>query len=113
MSTGATAVGGTAFVPCITQLSFTASLKENWSVATEQRVLQNLVRPSLEIGDLLLFDCRILHFGLANSSKEVERPLLYTNMTHAWFHDPKIGTIVKPSSRGQLDPRRQKTILVE
>jgi ectoine hydroxylase-related dioxygenase (phytanoyl-CoA dioxygenase family) len=89
MSTGATPVGGTAFIHASHKLSFTASLKENWSVATEQRVLQNLVRPSLEIGDLLLFDCRILHFGLANSSKDVERPLLYTNLTQAWFHDPK------------------------
>ena len=28
----------------------------------------NLIRPHLRAGDLLLFDCRILHFGLANQS---------------------------------------------
>lgn len=28
----------------------------------------NLIRPHLRTGDLLLFDCRILHFGLANQS---------------------------------------------
>jgi Phytanoyl-CoA dioxygenase (PhyH) len=57
-----------------------------------------LIRPALDLGDVLLFDCRILHFGLANSSGAiggdgsggaVERPLLYTNMTQHWFHDPK------------------------
>lgn len=89
MSTGASLVGGTAFVHASHKLSFTASLKENWSVNTEPRVLQNLVRPSLDVGDVLLFDCRVLHFGLANTSKDVERPLLYTNMTQVWFHDPK------------------------
>jgi hypothetical protein len=89
MSTGDTPVGGTAFVHASHKLSFTASFGENWSATTEPQVLQNLVRPSLEIGDLVLFDCRILHFGLANTSKDVERPMLYTNMMQAWFHDPK------------------------
>jgi hypothetical protein len=50
----------------------------------------SVVRPCLEPGDVLLFDCRILHFGLANSpGSSVERPILYTNITMAWFHDPK------------------------
>lgn len=89
LSTGATAVGGTAFVHASHKLSFTAALGEDWSVTTEPKVLQNLIRPSLAIGDLVLFDCRILHFGLANTSSNVERPMLYTNMTQAWFHDPK------------------------
>jgi hypothetical protein len=49
-----------------------------------------VVRPRLEPGDVLLFDCRILHFGLANApGSSVERPILYTNITMAWFHDPK------------------------
>lgn len=88
-STGATRVGGTSFVHASHKLSFTSNLGDNWTAATEPGVLQNLVRPSLELGDLVLFDCRILHFGLANTTKSVERPLLYTNMTQAWFHDPK------------------------
>ena len=52
-------------------------------------VFHFLARPQLELGDVVLFDCRTLHFGLANMSKSVERPLLYCNMTHAWFTDPK------------------------
>mmetsp|Transcript_18213 Transcript_18213/g.21029 ORF Transcript_18213/g.21029 Transcript_18213/m.21029 type:complete len:525 (+) Transcript_18213:20-1594(+) len=88
-STGATSVGGTAFVHTSHKLSFTASLENGWTTTTEPQVLQNLVRPSLKIGDLVLFDCRILHFGLANTSRSVIRPMLYTNMSQAWFHDPK------------------------
>jgi len=88
-STGATPVGGTSFVHASHRLSFTSSFGDDWTAATEPAVLQNLVRPSLELGDLVLFDCRILHFGLANTTKSVERPMLYTNMTQAWFHDPK------------------------
>ena len=59
----------------------------------------HLVRPQLEPGDVILFDCRILHFGMANmtmptssSTKHCpgkERPILYTNMSMHWFHDPK------------------------
>ena len=49
----------------------------------------HLVRPFLQVSDVLLFDCRLLHFGMANESKDVERPLLYTNMWMHWFHDPK------------------------
>ncbi|KAL7572755.1 hypothetical protein ACA910_009019 [Epithemia clementina (nom. ined.)] len=48
-----------------------------------------VVRPYLNLGDVLLFDCRILHFGMANASSDIRRPLLYTNMTQHWFHDPK------------------------
>jgi len=88
-STGATPVGGTAFVHASHKLSFTANLSQDWSATTEPHVLQHLVRPSIEVGDLILFDCRVLHFGLANTSDTVERPMLYTNMTQAWFNDPK------------------------
>eukprot|EP00658_Telonema_sp_P-2_P079246 TRINITY_DN7603_c0_g1_i11.p1 TRINITY_DN7603_c0_g1~~TRINITY_DN7603_c0_g1_i11.p1 ORF type:complete len:717 (+),score=139.18 TRINITY_DN7603_c0_g1_i11:212-2362(+) len=49
---------------------------------------RSLVRPQLEVGDALLFDCRLLHFGLANSSDTL-RPLLYCNYTAAYFTDPK------------------------
>ena len=56
----------------------------------------NLVRPHLCPGDAILFDCRLLHFGLGNSSNNnnnvanfVTRPLLYCNYTQHYFHDPK------------------------
>jgi len=68
--------------------------------------LLRLVRPHLEAGDLVMFDCRVLHFGLANRSARsskaaaaskaapaatpaVWRPLLYANVTQRWFEDKK------------------------
>ena len=78
------AVGQTALVHGSHRLSFTASVDDN-----KMSWIQNMARPSLDLGDVLLFDCRILHFGLANTSPKIERPLLYTNMTQHWFHDPK------------------------
>jgi ectoine hydroxylase-related dioxygenase (phytanoyl-CoA dioxygenase family) len=81
-------VGQTAFVHASHRLntasrllSPTSSLEKAWHGA--------LVRPRLEPGDVLLFDCRILHFGLANESASTERPILYTNITLNWFTDPK------------------------
>lgn len=75
------------------------------SVANEWAMHVRIVRPSLQVGDALIFDCRVLHFGLANRSKvddtapltplqkhmpaSKRRPMLYVNMTHSWFHDPK------------------------
>lgn len=89
-------VGGTAFVHESHQLSFTAKYfpTRNTLSATAMTALKEemyskfLVRPWLQPGDVLLFDCRLLHFGLANRGEEA-RPLIYTNITHAWFHDPK------------------------
>jgi hypothetical protein len=55
----------------------------------------DVVRPYLDVGDVLLMDCRTWHFGQANTTTArndttaIERPLLYTNMTLHWFHDPK------------------------
>ena len=33
--------------------------------------MRRLLRPHLHPGDALLFDCRILHFGLANRSGSI------------------------------------------
>jgi ectoine hydroxylase-related dioxygenase (phytanoyl-CoA dioxygenase family) len=93
-------VGGTAFVHGSHQLSFTAkytpttasynntAATTNTTALKEEMYAKFLVRPQLQPGDVLLFDCRVLHFGLANRGEEA-RPLMYTNMTHSWFHDPK------------------------
>jgi hypothetical protein len=66
--------------------------------------MRRLVRPHLRTGDALLFDCRVLHFGLANetlssssSSSQgsnqsvamIKRPIVYVNYHHKWFNDPK------------------------
>jgi hypothetical protein len=78
-------VGGTAFVHGSHNLVFTATY-----CGETDDIKHSLVRPCISLGDVVLFDCRVLHFGLANtSSTKVERALLYTNMTQAWFHDPK------------------------
>lgn len=84
------AVGQTALVHGSHRLSFTAQHLAQDNNASKKGWVDFLVRPSLTLGDVLLFDCRILHFGLANTSSSfVERPLLYTNCWQHWFHDPK------------------------
>ncbi|CAJ1960676.1 unnamed protein product [Cylindrotheca closterium] len=79
--------GGTAFFHGSHNLKFTA--KHCGSTDDYSNVFPYLVRPSLSLGDVVLFDCRILHFGLSNTSDSVERALLYCNTTQAWFTDPK------------------------
>mmetsp|Transcript_23724 Transcript_23724/g.58152 ORF Transcript_23724/g.58152 Transcript_23724/m.58152 type:complete len:490 (-) Transcript_23724:1372-2841(-) len=80
-------VGGTAFFHGSHDLKFTA--EHCGSSDDYSNVFPYLVRPSLTLGDVVLFDCRILHFGLANTSESAERVLLYSNTTQAWFTDPK------------------------
>lgn len=48
-----------------------------------------MVRPHVDVGDVILFDCRILHFGLGNYSTAINRPILYVNYHHPSFRDPK------------------------
>ena len=68
---------------------------------------RRLVRPLVEAGDCVIFDCRVLHFGCANrahdsavtpkpnvhmpaiSAHKFWRPLLYANVTQNWFEDKK------------------------
>ena len=38
-------------------------------------------------GDALLYDARLLHFGLANRSERTRRPLLYVSFSRPWFQD--------------------------
>lgn len=91
------AVGQTALVHASHRLCYTAALESKQADGNNKnnennrmRWVQDLVRPSLDLGDVLLFDCRILHFGLANTNTQgIERPLLYANMTQHWFSDPK------------------------
>jgi ectoine hydroxylase-related dioxygenase (phytanoyl-CoA dioxygenase family) len=82
------AVGQTALIHASHRLDFTARYCSTQDM-DHTELWKHIVRPALDLGDCLLFDCRILHFGLANTSSDTERPLLYTNMTMHWFHDPK------------------------
>ena len=100
--TGDNEVGGTAFIHGSHKLSVAAQLTagdedtlngEIPSAAVREQARDEMhmriIRPSLEVGDALLFDTRVLHFGCANQSKKKCRPMLYVNMTHTFFHDPK------------------------
>jgi ectoine hydroxylase-related dioxygenase (phytanoyl-CoA dioxygenase family) len=79
-------VGGTAFFQGTHNLQFTA---KHFSSDDNTKVYPFLVRPSLTLGDVVLFDCRVLHFGLSNNSESIERVVLYSNTTQSWYHDPK------------------------
>lgn len=96
--------GGTAFVASSHRLSMTARLTadKGISAAGSEESAQNemhmrTMRPSLQLGDAIIFDTRTLHFGLANrnvnesieSTSGSRRPMLYVNLTHSWFFDPK------------------------
>lgn len=102
------AIGQTAFVVGSHTLDIAGRIMttEGGQSLLEER----LIRPQLDMGDALIFDCRILHFGLANQAEmiptadvlnennsEMEnnnltsgwRPMLYVNYHCDWFHDPK------------------------
>ena len=111
--TGGTHAAGTSFVYGSHRLSVTAEMTAEGAPDAEkgssifsaassesnERVMHlRMIRPSLEMGDALIFDTRILHQGLGNTSRpnndaadanEGRRPMLYVNLTHSWFHDPK------------------------
>ena len=91
----------------------------NAAASGEIWLQDELIRPHLELGDCLLFDCRVLHFGLGNYTSLVKnadadaagnnsngsgikntaaytdtgtgniRPMLYVNHHYKWFHDRK------------------------
>mmetsp|Transcript_8521 Transcript_8521/g.17769 ORF Transcript_8521/g.17769 Transcript_8521/m.17769 type:complete len:105 (+) Transcript_8521:1802-2116(+) len=95
-------MGGTALVHGSHKLSVSAMLLsddgDESTVLHRKEVLQlKTIRPSLDVGDVVIFDNRTLHYGLANTScsESAEnsdtgrRPLLYLNVTQSWFHDPK------------------------
>ena len=111
--TGGTHAAGTSFIYGSHRLSVTAEMTAEDASGVEkgsiifsaaspernERVMHlRMIRPSLEMGDALIFDTRILHMGLGNTStpnkdaadaNEGRRPMLYVNLTHSWFHDPK------------------------
>jgi hypothetical protein len=103
--TGNTTMGGTALVNESHKLSVTARLMVEdtdmdsaESLKRKQLLQLQTIRPALDAGDVLIFDNRTLHYGLANTSSGDEsgtdvnagrRPMLYLNVTQSWFHDPK------------------------
>ena len=94
--TGDNLIGGTAFVDGSHRLSVTARLTGDNGISaagadenTQNEMHMRIMRPSLKLGDAVIFDTRTLHFGLANRQRSERRPMLYVNMTHSWFFDPK------------------------
>ncbi len=118
--TGNTRMGGTAFVHGSHKLRVSTMLlfddnddrddarnvmtsdafavaRDDASARRDMLQLRTL-RPALDAGDVIFFDCRTIHYGLANSSGVDEtgrdvnagrRPMLYVNVSQSWFHDPK------------------------
>jgi Phytanoyl-CoA dioxygenase (PhyH) len=82
-------VGQTAFIHGSHRLDFVQKFIRSNTGDLDTSVYDFMVRPRMNLGDVVLFDCRILHFGLGNTSKDIERPLLYCNFTQPWFQDPK------------------------
>lgn len=108
--TGNSTMGGTALVYDSHRLSVSAMLlaegddngNENDDASLRRQLLQLLtLRPALDAGDVVIFDNRTLHYGIANISKgdttgkdpnAGRRPMLYLNVTQSWFHDPKVSS---------------------
>ena len=86
------AVGQTAFLPRSHRF---ATAKEAMEADDRRRRRRLVTRPHLHVGDALLFDTRVIHFGLANAAapgaagQEAHRPVLYVNYTQIWYEDPK------------------------
>ena len=80
-------MGQTAYVAGSHELAVSARIMAQ--AGGESELHRRLLRPHLEAGDALLFDCRVLHFGLGNRSASVQRPVIYVNYHQPWFVDPK------------------------
>ena len=102
--TGCSTMGGTALVYDSHRLSVSAMLlsedDDKHNPSLRRQLLQLLtLRPALDAGDIVIFDNRTLHYGIANTCKgdttgkdpnAGRRPMLYLNVTQSWFHDPKV-----------------------
>jgi hypothetical protein len=88
-------VGQTAFIHGSHSMEYVSnhirdgSLKDDCRDPFLPSLWKNLIRPRMNLGDVVLFDCRILHFGLSNRHQSMARPMIYSNMTLHWFNDPK------------------------
>ena len=86
---GSNSTGGTAFVAGSHQ-----SCKNDACLQNKKLSHNNIMRPSVVPGDVILFDSRVLHFGLANNDtsslddKKCWNAVLCFNWTKSWFVDP-------------------------
>lgn len=62
----------------------------------EQMLWLRTIRPSLEVGDVLIFDGRMIHFEMANTSagdgsdsNAGRKPMLFLKAMQSWYRDPE------------------------
>jgi hypothetical protein len=60
-------IGQTAFVCGSHKLEACARMMSDDGSGVEE-TFDRMIRPHVDAGDVILFDCRVLHFGLANNS---------------------------------------------
>ncbi|KAG9415781.1 hypothetical protein AC1031_000160 [Aphanomyces cochlioides] len=87
--------GQTAFVVESHRLATCARMMQEDGSGIDETVAKT-IRPHLGPGDVVIFDCRVLHLGLANKTapmgsvdQGVRRPILYVNWHAPWFEDKK------------------------
>lgn len=72
-----------------------------------RKELRPTVAPLLQQGDVLMFDYRVLHRGLANATKEHHRAVLVLTVSEKWFDDrlnfPKRSLYDKTKEEEQKD----------
>lgn len=106
--TGNATAGGMAFVYGSHKLDVAARLMSQEYCNDNDRTRKEMLRartihPSLEVGDVLIFDSRIIHFNMDNirsknnGNSKLERevnagflPMLYFNASQAWFQESTI-----------------------
>jgi len=88
-SNGSNCIGGSAFVA-----GSHLSRKHHAYLENKKLLHANIIRPSITPGDIILFDSRIMNFGLANTSTldddKYWNTTLYLNWTKSWFVDPEM-----------------------
>ena len=73
-------MGGIAFLAGTHKLEIcTMCMPEHENGYSRTEKLTRIIRPSLELGDALLFDCRILYFGLTNNSQAANNSEVFSS----------------------------------
>ncbi|RQM29084.1 hypothetical protein B5M09_002008 [Aphanomyces astaci] len=92
---GGFAAGQTAFVVQSHRLATCARMMAEDGRGVDE-CMAKTIRPHVGLGDVVVFDCRVLHLGLANTTAArgakadgVRRPILYVNWHAPWFEDKK------------------------
>lgn len=66
---------------------YTRNLAPMLLAARCRKELRPTLAPLLQAGDILAFDYRILHRGLANATEHQNRPVLVVTVCEPWFED--------------------------